>query len=470
MLGNRSFGIRALSVFLLVVLVTFSYWGWFFIWQSELMIDITAVEKYLVYNEFLLIGILFGGATRSPAFSSQSEFVEAVRSSGRQAVLGLFTVFVLVFALHDTFLSRSFFFSYIPCLYGTLLFSNYILPKWLGRWAFSGNREERVALAGTIEQAGQFKPWLERKALLGLRAVGMVCPRPNGTNGADEGVAPFPVLGCMDELSGILKSAAITQLIVLDLSLGPQRLGELVQLCEERAVRLLALHNLDSYFNHTTMTFEDDGVRFIGLRDEPLESPMNRFLKRIMDLLIAIPVVLVVLPVVTLLVWLIQRFQSPGPVFFKQSRIGMMGREFEVIKYRTMHMNHGSEHTQASKDDPRVYPAGYWLRRLSLDELPQFINVLKGDMSVVGPRPHLKKHEEVWLRIMQKYVIRRFIRPGITGWAQVSGFRGEIRTEKDIQKRVEADIHYLESWSLSLDLAILLKTAKHCLLPPPTAY
>ena len=189
-----------------------------------------------------------------------------------------------------------------------------------------------------------------------------------------------------------------------------------------------------------------------------------------MDLAIALPVVILLLPFTTALVWMLQRLQSPGPVFFCRERIGMMGESFMMFKYRTMQENPGDEAKQASRDDQRIYPAGRWLRKLSIDELPQFLNVLKGDMSVVGPRPHLQKHEELWMRVMSRYVIRRFIRPGITGYAQINGFRGEIHAEADVQKRVEMDIHYLENWSLSLDCIIVLKTIKHCIFPPRSAY
>jgi len=258
--------------------------------------------------------------------------------------------------------------------------------------------------------------------------------------------------------------------IVLDLTLGSDWLRKMTQMCEGAAVRLLVLNNLDDYFNHTTTTFEDEGVSFISLREEPLESPMNRFLKRLLDLAVALPVVIFVLPLSSLLVWLLQRLQSPGPVFFVQERTGIQGHHFKIYKYRTMHVNHRNEAQQASREDPRIYPAGRWFRKLSIDELPQFINVLKGDMSVVGPRPHLPKHEEMFVQVMRKYLIRKFIRPGITGWAQVNGFRGEIHVETDIQKRVEADIHYLENWAFSLDCLIILKTIKHCLFPPRSAY
>ncbi len=474
MIINRSMGLRTFSLLWLLAFVTLSFWGWLYLWEGAVFYDIGMIQKYVLYNEFLLVGILFGLRGKRPAFGPHREFVEAARRSTSEAVFGLFAIFAVVVALQDTGVSRSFFFSYVPCLYLTLLFCNYLVPNWLGNWAFSGNRKERVALAGTMEQAHQIKPWLERKGLLGMHTVGLVCPSAANSGGANgngyhgNGSA-LPVLGSIDAMGDILKKSSITQLIVLDLSLGPEQLSKLTQLCDGAAVRMLALHDLDSYFNHTTMTFEDDGMRFIGLRDEPLESPVNRLIKRAMDLSVALPVVLFVLPVTTVLVWFLQRLQSPGPVFFGQMRVGMLGRPFKMLKYRTMHVN-DDEARQASKRDERIYRAGRWLRKLSIDELPQFINVLKGNMSIVGPRPHLEKHEELWIRAMRKYVVRRFIRPGITGEAQVKGLRGEIHTEEDILKRVEADIHYLENWSFTLDCAILLKTAQHCISPPQSAY
>ena len=470
MVTNRSIGFQSLLVCLQLALVTVSYWGWLALWEPSLFQDHVAVEKYLLYNEFLLIGVLFGARGKRYSQGPHHEFVDAIRRSWRQAVLGLFAVFALVIALQDTFVSRSFLVSYVPWMGLTLLFSNYLAPVWLGRWAFAGVREERVVLAGTAEQAQKIQPWLERKRVIGLNPVGVVCP--NGAGKTNGGVrnGTFRVLGNLDEMDQILKQEAITQLIVLDLSLGPERLRNLTQLCEEASVRILAVDGLDSYFNHTTMIFEDDGVRLIALREEPLENPTNRAIKRTLDLLVSIPIVFLLLPIITVFVWVFQRAQSPGPTFFRQARIGMRGETFLMWKYRTMHLHHGNEAKQATKTDDRIYPAGRWMRKLSIDELPQFINVLTGDMSVVGPRPHMQTHEELWIAAMRKYVIRRFIRPGITGYAQVKGFRGEVRNISDIHNRVERDIHYLENWSLSLDLVIIFQTAKECIFPPKSAY
>jgi putative colanic acid biosynthesis UDP-glucose lipid carrier transferase len=257
---------------------------------------------------------------------------------------------------------------------------------------------------------------------------------------------------------------------VLNLSIGSVRLREITQLCEDAAVRLVVLHDLQPYFNHKTVVFEDDGVRFIGLREEPLESPLNRFFKRLLDLAVAIPVVIFILPFTSLLVWVLQLIFSPGPLLFKQVRNGMLGKPFKIYKYRTMHVHNDNENRQASRNDSRIFRCGDWLRRLSIDELPQFINVVFGNMSVIGPRPHLPQHDEAFAQVMRNYLIRRFIRPGITGWAQVNGLRGEVLCESDIQRRVEADIHYLENWSFGLDVIIILKTIKQCVVPPDRAY
>ena len=472
MISNRSIGFRSLHLLVLLAVVTLSFWIWLLIWENPSSFDHSTFEKYLLYNEFLLVGIVFGvGATR-PVEGPHHQFVNALRRSARQVILGLFAILALVFASQDTFVSRSFLISYVPWLGLILLFCNYMVPRWLGRWAFSRNREERVALVGSLEQAQRIESWLERKRFLGLNTVGVVCPQPTMfLNGNGHGKNdPFRPLGSLDEMAAIIEKEGITQVIVLDLSVGPERLHGLIQLCESAAVRLIALDDVDRYFNHSTTIMDDDGMRLISLREEPLENPVNRFVKRAIDLAVAIPVVMFILPVTHLLVWWFQRRQSPGPLLFRQERIGALGEKFTMLKYRTMHINNGNEAKQASKNDSRIYPAGRWFRKLSVDELPQFINVLVGDMSVVGPRPHLREHEELWIRIMSKYVIRRFIRPGITGYAQIKGFRGEIRSDIDVQKRVETDIYYLENWSCSLDVAIILKTVQHCIVPPDSAY
>jgi putative colanic acid biosynthesis UDP-glucose lipid carrier transferase len=215
--------------------------------------------------------------------------------------------------------------------------------------------------------------------------------------------------------------------------------------------------------------FEDEGLRFIGLRDEPLEDPIGRFAKRCLDIAVALPMVLFILPFTTLLVACLQMRYAPGPIFYRQLRSGLQNIPFAIYKYRTMYVANPDPSRQVTQGDTRVYPAGRWLRKFSIDELPQFLNVMRGEMSVVGPRPHLLEHDEQFAQALANYPVRGNVKPGITGLAQVRGFRGETKTTTDVIKRVESDIQYLENWSFLMDCWIILRTAAQMVFPPRTA-
>jgi lipopolysaccharide/colanic/teichoic acid biosynthesis glycosyltransferase len=200
-----------------------------------------------------------------------------------------------------------------------------------------------------------------------------------------------------------------------------------------------------------------------------LENPLNRVLKRTVDIAIAIPAVVLVLPIAALPIWLLQAFQSPGRLFYRQTRAGLQNRRFEIVKFRTMHPNNLEEDKPATIEDPRIFPGGRFLRRFSLDEFPQFLNVLTGEMSVVGPRPHLIEHDKKFAELLSEYRIRSFVKPGVTGLAQVRGFRGEATTRESIAARLQSDLVYLENWSLILDLTIMVRTVWQLFFPPKTA-
>ena len=172
------------------------------------------------------------------------------------------------------------------------------------------------------------------------------------------------------------------------------------------------------------------------------------------------------IPLIGLLIYL----ESPGPIFFSQLRSGKGNKSFRLLKFRSMKMNSNADKVQATKNDPRLTKIGKFIRRTSLDEFPQFINVLKGEMSVVGPRPHMLKHTEDYSKIVQQYMVRQFLLPGISGWAQVNGYRGEIHGNEQIIGRVECDIWYSENWSLWLDIRIIFLTVYKILVGEKNAY
>ena len=207
-----------------------------------------------------------------------------------------------------------------------------------------------------------------------------------------------------------------------------------------------------------------------SLREMPLSNDLNTILKRTFDVIFSLFVIVFLLSWVTPIIALIIKIESRGPVFFKQTRNGIKFREFICYKFRSMIENNDADTQQATKNDKRVTKIGKILRKTSLDELPQFFNVLIGNMSVVGPRPHMIKENERYSKSVDKFMVRHFVKPGITGLAQVKGFRGEVETDEDIINRVKYDIYYLENWSLILDLNIVFLTTINFLTGQKKAY
>lgn len=208
----------------------------------------------------------------------------------------------------------------------------------------------------------------------------------------------------------------------------------------------------------------------LSIRNIPLKEPINKFLKRLFDMLFASCIIVFILSWLTPLIAILIKMESKGPVFFKQSRNGFNYREFQCYKFRSMMPNKDANLNQATKGDLRITKVGRWLRKTSIDELPQFFNVLFGDMSVVGPRPHMVSHTNEYSKRVDKFMVRHFVKPGITGLAQISGYRGEIESDKDIIGRVKFDIFYIENWSLLLDIRIIVRTFTNAIKGEEKAY
>ncbi len=251
-----------------------------------------------------------------------------------------------------------------------------------------------------------------------------------------------------------------------------QEITDLVEFCERNTIRFRVIPSADSFIPVVkTSELEFHGsVPVSKLRREPLDRAINRKLKRAFDIAFSLCVVLLVFTWLFPLLALLIKLSSSGPVFFKQMRLGRDNKEFVCWKFRSMRMNREADVKQATKNDPRVTTVGKFLRKSNLDEMPQFVNVLFGHMSIVGPRPHPLRLNDQYRDIIDKYMVRHFVRPGITGWAQVNGFRGETRTPELMERRVELDVWYLENWSFLLDLKIVVKTVTNMFGKDPNAY
>jgi len=244
---------------------------------------------------------------------------------------------------------------------------------------------------------------------------------------------------------------------------------EISRLCDQKVVKFYYVPvSVESIGLNLKRELMDD-IEVFTTYENPLTIPVNKFIKRVFDIVMSI-IFLIPTMILFPFIYLIIKIQSPGPIFFKQLRTGLDGKNFYCYKFRSMHVNKDADKVQATKDDPRKYPFGNFMRKANIDELPQFLNVLKGDMSIVGPRPHMLAHTEQYSALISKYMVRHFVKPGVTGWAQVTGFRGETKELWQMEGRVVRDIWYMEHWSFWLDIRIIWLTAKTMIVHDEHAY
>lgn len=416
----------------------------------------------------ILVGMVWGqrGLFSGALDLHRLSWSEAFHLAAKQVCVVAVCIFTLMFAIKDRGISRLFLVVYLGLLWVLLIVLHAKFPAILARWLFSDRELTPTLLVGRVENAGVLNGWLTRRRHLGLAPVGMLLDVT-----PPETMNPLvPFLGTWDQLAEHLSKRQVSQVILLGWLDDAEAVERMVRLCEAAGCRFLIHNDYGARFARRFLAMQEGGHDFLAIQPEPLEDPINRALKRAIDLLVALPVVVCVLPPACVLVWFLQRRKAPGSLFFSLPRGGWRQSEFRMLKFRSMYSVSHDFNRQATAQDARVYPGGHWLRRTSMDELPQFWNVLKGDMSVVGPRPHLSQHDEVFSRLAPAYHVRSLIKPGITGLAQVKGYRGEITAPEKLHGRVYWDLYYARNWSPGLDLRIVARTVWQVFVPPKTAY
>ena len=283
-------------------------------------------------------------------------------------------------------------------------------------------------------------------------------------------ISVFPIIGNRKDCVPYAIKNGITEIYS---TLSPEKhayVYELAQTAETNMIRFKFVPDFHLFVNRNIHIDFIQDIPILSLRAEPLEDITSRIQKRLFDMVFSVLVITLVLswllPVLAILI----KINSKGPVFFAQLRSGKNNHHFRCYKFRTLQVNKEADLKQVTQDDNRMTKVGKFLRKTNLDELPQFFNVLLGNMSVVGPRPHMLRHTEDYSRILNEYMIRHFVKPGVTGWAQVNGFRGEIKQEEQLRKRIEHDIWYMENWSLWIDLRIVFLTIYVTLRGDKNAY
>lgn len=466
MVKDRQEGLRCLHGAAIVVTSAAVYAGWIALIERLGWVKFAQSANVSLY----LLGVLAStlwityGLKGYQSRLGNLGWIEAARMARQQLVRIIAVLFTIAFVSKDTDVSRLFLSSYIAIMAFVLLFANRYYPRLIIR-NFFNQSVMRTVLVAPQNDIADLAEWIRSREHLGIQVVGWV--------GQGDARCTLPRLGSLVELRRVLVEHDISQVVVSQLAHTPQHAREIARCVEDAGCRVRFYSNSRNYFGGMPLRVESDGdYTFVTLTSEPLENPANRALKRALDIVVSLPVVLFVLPPLVLMVAVMQRLQSPGPVFHRQFRSGLNRRKFLIYKFRTMHVK-GSEAEmakQAQRHDSRVYPFGRFLRRSSLDEVPQFINVLLGDMSVSGPRPHLLEHDEQFAKVVSSYYTRHFVKPGITGLAQSKGFRGEISEVSLLHKRIGYDMFYIRRWTLLLDLQILFATVRQIFLPPRTAY
>lgn len=335
-----------------------------------------------------------------------------------------------------------------------LFISRVLFMKILKYVRSRGYNYSTVIIVGANDTGENIRTILSKDLTYGYRILGFF----------DEKVDPFafistPILGGFNDIPDYISKQKVDEMYIALHIDNIKIINQLTELCERNMIRIKFIPDFQLYTKSRKVEISfHDNTPVLMLRKEPLELTLNLFLKKLFDLCFSLLVILLIFPWLFPIIMVLIKLDSPGPIFFKQKRSGRDNQVFTCIKFRTMKVNSKANEKQATREDKRITKLGAFLRKSNIDEMPQFFNVFVGNMSVVGPRPHMLKQTELYSELINNYLVRHFAKPGITGWAQVNGFRGETKELSDMKDRVDYDIWYIENWSFLLDIKIIYQT------------
>jgi len=330
----------------------------------------------------------------------------------------------------------------------------FIAISFIKRYRVSGYNYRRVVIVGTGSIAQKMYNFFKSDQSHGfkLKSIFFLNQRKDGHNFGEV------LMNNIDDLEKYCLENKIDEIYYAMGMRENEVIHNLISFSDKNMIRLRILPDFSSFLSRKIHVNFYGTMPVITLRDEPLQDEMNRMYKRVFDVIFSSFVILLIFPLIFPIIAIIIKLSSKGPVFFKQIRSGINNEDFICYKFRSMAVNKDSDSLQATKNDMRLTKIGKFIRKTNIDEFPQFLNVFKGEMSIVGPRPHMVKHTGEYSKIIENYMVRQLVKPGITGAAQAYGFRGETKTTQDMKNRVEYDVWYLENWSLLLDVKLILLT------------
>jgi Undecaprenyl-phosphate glucose phosphotransferase len=368
-------------------------------------------------------------------------------------IFNAFVISAILFSLKASEFSREHLYATYILLFALIMLWRYSAIKLIYLFRKSGFNYKRVIIIGGSEVANQLYTHFISDNGLGVKIKGIFSDSDISFDVNDNisigGFDDSELFALHNNIDEVYYTMPLTY---------TQKIKSLVNFCDQNMIRFKIVPDFRGFlFKRVNIDFYDD-VPVVTLRAEPLTDITNRLLKRVFDIMFSALVIVFVLTWLYPLIAILIKLSSKGPVLFKQARSGVGNMEFMCYKFRSMTQSVEADSKQACKGDTRITKIGAFLRKSSLDEFPQFFNVLMGDMSIVGPRPHMLLHTEEYSALINKYMVRQLVKPGITGAAQVKGYRGETKELKDMEGRVRLDVWYIENWSLSADINIIFLT------------
>ncbi|MDF1753756.1 MAG: exopolysaccharide biosynthesis polyprenyl glycosylphosphotransferase [Verrucomicrobiales bacterium] len=471
MIPNRYVGMSRLHLLIQIGVSTVLYWTLFVILNFVVYRGgMASPEHYALGSAILVFSLLVEYHTRSQPEKMLSGLSRRALKGvcHRQLVFAMATMFGFIVMSKDQTLSRLFLTCFFVAEFLWISWSNIYGFRLTHRLLYRSNDRGRgrAVLVGSGSDINQYLTNSHAPSFPGLDLFGYV------TIGSEApgGVAALPDLGSFQNIRHICEDSKAKALLLLGLQNRKDLVNPVVKLADDFGMRAMWIDDINSRFGSRFFPYHTGKFSIVSHINEPLEDPVNRLVKRVFDLAGSIFGLIFVLPPAMLFVWIIQSRKSPGPLFYTQLRTGRNGEQFKCFKFRSMYVNRNDEGVQTAKNDSRIFPGGDFIRKSSIDELPQLINVFLGDMSIVGPRPHAEFTDLEHAGKTQSYRLRSLAKPGITGLAQCKGFRGDTSEEHQIRNRVRMDLFYIQHWSLGFDITIIVKTVLQLIKPPKSAY
>ena len=407
------------------------------------------IEFWAILNSFWLILSLI---CRAYAANTIINFEFFTRRTVQVYLLWVIAIMFYLFFLRKFDISRFVTFIVFIIFSLSLFFNRFLFLGIHYHFKTKGFLLKRILIIGYNPTAKKLETYLEEEGF-NIKLVGFVEDEENVTE-----LSKHPILSDINKTIETAKDFDVEEIFSTITPEQNKYIYQLMNMAEKECIRFKIVPDLSFFVNKQVHIDYIRDMPILSMRSEPLVDVGNRLKKRALDIVVSFLVIVFILSWLLPILGILILLESKGPIIFSQLRSGKNNKQFKCLKFRSMRINKDADDKQATKNDARVTKIGKFIRKTSLDEFPQFINVLKGEMSIVGPRPHMIKHTSDYSKLVDNFMIRQFLKPGITGWAQVNGHRGEIKDSQAIKMRVHNDLWYLENWNIWLDIRIIFLT------------